>query len=740
MRRLITFLVFSLSLIPVVVSAGVTGMLRGTVTDAATGGGCEGVLVILLRHGQETDYSTHTNQNGEYAISDIPPGGYAVQFSTDGYRTFAVSALIEVDRIIQMDAVLSKDTPIEADDSTGQNPAHELGLPTERINAKDPVADEACRPSESIVHVVYTMWHGIKTAPRFYVHPDFKDAPLNFTPRKDGLSGACDAGYQTQENLYRGFGNLEYRRRSSSLTTDLWFGGRANIRDAEKVIPNSGFNRGLIDFHPHFYKPGFPYWGYMFYTFSASDSAIIAPPEVSLSRLEKNNRHNLSVSNHLRPRRPMRPDNLDIELRFDWNRVNRDFHLIYPDSTGSGEYELNNQTLFDIYTVSLIPEIDIDGYGRFLRGGAFRVDLNCELITASSNRASFINDTATTREMDSYLPYPDSRQTTFEGVIQFAFPEHPIQVEETGIDENTGEIRYRYARPPKPVAFLAGAGYKSVKTDLPDTARSPFELEDHVNGSWDGQLGVIIQPWTLSIPVFAERQFRAPSITERCGIGPYLNTSFLGNPELEPEKSLKLSAGINQVIIPDQERWFHLYWSMSGFVNIINDYIYSERTGVHDYGLPQVTWRNVSDARVMGGEATLSFYPLFYPIRGLGIISNVYYQQADDVSTGTPLGCIPPLKGDVTLRYYNFFLDVNVWMEWAAEQDRLGAYETETPAHHVFNASLELNFYKWTRFPLEMSLSVNNICNTYYQDHLSWTKDYYGQPGRSFGASMSAGF
>lgn len=59
------------------------GVLRGTVTDEATGEPLEFANVIL----RGTDLGATTNSDGEFEIKDIPPGRYNVQASFLGYRS-----------------------------------------------------------------------------------------------------------------------------------------------------------------------------------------------------------------------------------------------------------------------------------------------------------------------------------------------------------------------------------------------------------------------------------------------------------------------------------------------------------------------------------------------------------------------------------------------------------------------------------------------------------------------------
>lgn len=65
---------------------GTTGIIAGTVTDAATGEKLAGVNVIV----EGTNLTTVTDENGYYVITNVPPGEYKVTAELVGYSDFQV--------------------------------------------------------------------------------------------------------------------------------------------------------------------------------------------------------------------------------------------------------------------------------------------------------------------------------------------------------------------------------------------------------------------------------------------------------------------------------------------------------------------------------------------------------------------------------------------------------------------------------------------------------------------------
>ena len=84
-------------------------VLHGTVTDTATGGALEGVLVAL-----DAAYSGYTNSNGYYEITDIAFGSYILKFTKEGYNDTVFSVSLS-QGIVTVDASLLAGVPPEAD-------------------------------------------------------------------------------------------------------------------------------------------------------------------------------------------------------------------------------------------------------------------------------------------------------------------------------------------------------------------------------------------------------------------------------------------------------------------------------------------------------------------------------------------------------------------------------------------------------------------------------------------------
>ncbi len=104
MRKVILGIVVSLLVVSSAI-AGVTGRIRGRVTDKKTGEPLIGVNVIVVG----TELGAATDARGEYEIINLPPGRYKVTASYVGYQEMTVTDVLVVqDNVTVVDFKLSQ--------------------------------------------------------------------------------------------------------------------------------------------------------------------------------------------------------------------------------------------------------------------------------------------------------------------------------------------------------------------------------------------------------------------------------------------------------------------------------------------------------------------------------------------------------------------------------------------------------------------------------------------------------
>jgi iron complex outermembrane recepter protein len=240
--------------------------------------------------------------------------------------------------------------------------------------------------------------------------------------------------------------------------------------------------------------------------------------------------------------------------------------------------------------------------------------------------------------------------------------------------------------------------------------------------------------WIMGLS--AARAFRTPSVEELYSDGPHLGdfSYDIGNPELEPEVGLGAELFLRGALP-------RLQLQASVFHNALRNYIYHQPTGEIDprfHRFPVFEARG-TDARFFGAEAGAQWEPL----RHLVLDGNLSWVRATRSETGEALPAIPPLGGGVRLRYDRPRYFVSLGFDAARAQDRVAppipdpigsgepmVPERPTPGYGLLHSGAGLRWSERARFHT-LTLSVDNLTDAVWRDHLSRIKDVAPQPGRN---------
>ncbi|HET56599.1 MAG TPA: TonB-dependent receptor, partial [Ignavibacteria bacterium] len=96
-----------------------------------------------------------------------------------------------------------------------------------------------------------------------------------------------------------------------------------------------------------------------------------------------------------------------------------------------------------------------------------------------------------------------------------------------------------------------------------------------------------------------------------------------------------------------------------------------------------------------------------------------------------PLPQIPPLKGNFEFIYFSDHLTIGINSEVAAAQNRVDEFEETTAGYGVLNSFVQYSISNENLLHL-FSLSVDNIFNKEYRNHLSRVKSILPEAGRNF--------
>ncbi len=252
---------------------------------------------------------------------------------------------------------------------------------------------------------------------------------------------------------------------------------------------------------------------------------------------------------------------------------------------------------------------------------------------------------------------------------------------------------------------------------------SPVAGVDRKFDAVSGAVGVSYEVGPrVKIGVNASRAVRAPSGEELFSNGPHIATQAyeVGNPNFNTEKSWGGEVYARGAI-------GSLKFQVAGYANWFTDYIYETETGAEIDELPVFQYRQ-SGARYLGVEGEVSATLLHkgeFTIGG-NLVADYVRATLED---GSPVPRIPPLRilGGIDANQGPFGGRVEV--EHVTKQARIAAFETETPAFTLVNASLTWHPFGAKR-ETALILSANNIFDVDARRHASFTKDFVPLAGR----------
>ena len=192
----------------------------------------------------------------------------------------------------------------------------------------------------------------------------------------------------------------------------------------------------------------------------------------------------------------------------------------------------------------------------------------------------------------------------------------------------------------------------------------------------------------------------------------------VGNPKLEDEKGW----GFELFLYHKFEKMF---FTLTYFSNWLNYYIIPRNTGEINYAtfLPIYESQGVK-ARIYGFEMQLDFKI----IEQWELNLSGSYSRGKNITDGLNLPQIPPLKGNIGLKYsYDDFI-IGSGLEFALKQDDVDLFETGTAGYAVWNAFAQYSF-QFNGYINNISLSVDNILNQEYRNHLSRVKSIMPETG-----------
>lgn len=296
-------------------------------------------------------------------------------------------------------------------------------------------------------------------------------------------------------------------------------------------------------------------------------------------------------------------------------------------------------------------------------------------------------------------------------------------VPDAWLAESSGSGYLKYHITKSVFEIGGGAGLRYIKTLLtpgvntPDKDIDPFTIYRPFVTGLAGWSYLPTQKWNLKTNI--STGVRSPNLAELSSNGLHegVFTYDVGDPTLKNEKNInsELSIDYNGDILQGYAGVFY---------NHFIDYIYIEPTGEEWFGFPIYRYKQQT-ANLSGFEVELSCTPPAIKNTTARIAFSAMQGVKED---GSNLPFIPANKLTPELKYSvpqfksaeNIYAFVN--SDFVFGQYNTAAYESSTPQYVLLNAGAGF-VLRTNNFPVDISLTGNNLLNTVYVDHLSRFKD-----------------
>lgn len=226
----------------------------------------------------------------------------------------------------------------------------------------------------------------------------------------------------------------------------------------------------------------------------------------------------------------------------------------------------------------------------------------------------------------------------------------------------------------------------------------------------------------VKVGINASRAVRAPSAEELFSNGPHIATQAyeVGDPNFRTEKSWGGEVYARGSVGP-------VKFQLAGYATWFTDYIYESEIALEMDELPVFQYRQ-SDARYFGVEGEVSATLLRSGAFSLGGNLVADYVRAT-LQDGSAAPRIPPLRVLAGLDASQGAFGGRIEVEHVTRQSRIAAFETETAAFTLVNASLTWHPFGEAR-ETALILSANNMFDVDARRHASFTKDFVPMSGR----------
>ncbi len=279
-----------------------------------------------------------------------------------------------------------------------------------------------------------------------------------------------------------------------------------------------------------------------------------------------------------------------------------------------------------------------------------------------------------------------------------------------------------------------------IRNDSPPTQRLTFEKGQENSISWSANAGLLYQIHkNVDASLNLARSFRAPSLEERFKYIDLGNYVRLGDPSLKPESGYSADLGLRV--------WKPEFTFQSGvFVNRITnlivetpgEFVYTLTSETTPVTIPALINSNVSKALLYGFDFKLDYN--FY--NNLVLFASGAYVRGKETSTSDNLPLVPPLNGQVGMRYSNQKAGaVELTVSGAAKQNKIAEGEKETDGYYRMDVAINSNKINIGAVNMQVFAGIDNITDNSFTNHLSTNRGNISiEPGRNIFVRLNLAF
>ncbi len=737
-------IVFIFFLLFLFIKVNAQNQIKGKVTDI-NNEPLIGASVSLL----ELNKGTITNQAGEYLISNIPNGKIKIQFSFVGYnteiKTIDISQIEnEVDALLTIAIIQSQEVVITGGYVSSQ---HENAVKIDVLKSKDIAFSGTSNFMESLTKVpgvdmiakgqgvskpvirglsmndVLVMNNGVRIENYQFSenHPlgiddndierveiikgpasllygsDAIGGVINFIKEKPAPVGKILGNYRMQlhSNTFGMNNSFGLKGASKNLFGGFRFGNKTHadyLQGGGDYVPNSRFNE--MTFNANTGYTGKIGTFKLFYDYFKQDLGMTVPAVKPLIT-EQGRKNGIWFQ--------------DLEHQL----------LSSQNSLYLGKFKWDINAAYQNALRKLQTTLDVP----FVEMNLNTITYESKLYLPSNDKSEYIiglqgmsqNNRNLNNRASQFLPDANINNIGFLGLAQYTFL--------------------------KKLKLQGGLRFDMYKTEtfaLGIEGTSGYHAP--VNKEFSNLNGSIGATYSVNKKIMFRANFakgyRVPNLSELTSNGMHGNRYEIGNENLSPENSFETDLSMH----------YHgefLSFDLVGFYNQINDYIFispttdTTSTGVGIYRFSQ------TNATLYGGEVGIHFHPKSIPWLHIeGTYSSVIGEQEN----GNYLPFIPAQKFRYEIRAerekIGFLKKPSIKLSalTALKQANPSPYETATNGYTLVNFSINTDFYV-SRQILNLGISVNNIFDTQYFDHLSTLQplNYFNQ-GRNISVSLKVPF